>query len=194
MRIRAMIVPTLRVGMPFRTLCVQADAERQSLRYHAERGSDQQGSYLDDRSYPLLGRRWFFVLPNGRSVPPSAGYLKRHQVTKCPCSWLGPTSSGSFTPATLRGPAAIRHPWRGAALAASMPLGPLHATCVQPAPKSRLVVSALLRSKIKIDGNGDGKHRTCSRPACRRWRFHIRHPRPNGTPPGHTATRRGACI
>jgi hypothetical protein len=58
------------------------------------------------------GWRWFFVLPNGRSVPPSAGYLKRHQVTKCPCSWLGPTSSGSFTPATLRGPAAIRHPWR----------------------------------------------------------------------------------
>ena len=24
-----------------RTLCVQADAERQSLRYHAERGNDQ---------------------------------------------------------------------------------------------------------------------------------------------------------
>jgi hypothetical protein len=142
------------------------------------------------------GWRWFFVLPNGRSVPPSAGYLKRHQVTKCPCSWLGPTPSGSFTPATLRGPAAIRHPWRGAALAASMPLGPLHVACVQPAPKSRLVSSGLLRTKIKINGNGngDGKHRTCSRPACRRWRFHIRHPRPNGTPPGHTATRRGACI
>jgi hypothetical protein len=26
-----------------------------------------------------------------------------------------------------------------------MPLGPLHATCVQPAPKSRFVVSGLLR-------------------------------------------------
>ncbi|MDC6383600.1 hypothetical protein BW687_025880, partial [Pseudomonas graminis] len=31
---------------------------------------------------------------------------------------------GSFTPVPLRGPAAIRHPWRGAALAASMRLGP----------------------------------------------------------------------
>jgi hypothetical protein len=47
---------------------------------------------------------------------------------------------GSFTPVSLRGPAAIRHPWRGAALAASMPLGPLRETCVQPAPKSRLAV------------------------------------------------------
>jgi hypothetical protein len=37
-----------------------------------------------------------------------------------------------------------------------MPLGPLHATCVQPAPKSRFVVSGLLRKKIKINGNGNG--------------------------------------
>ena len=45
-----------------------------------------------------------------------------------------------------------------------MPLGPLHATCVRPAPKSRFVVSGLLRTeikikikiKIKIDGNGNG--------------------------------------
>ena len=50
---------------------------------------------------------------------------------------------GSFTPVSLRGPAAIRHPWRGAALAASMRLGPLRKTCVQPAPKSRLAVSGL---------------------------------------------------
>jgi hypothetical protein len=50
---------------------------------------------------------------------------------------------GSFTSVLLRGPAAIRHPWRGAALAASMPLGPLHKTCVQPAPKSRLAVFGL---------------------------------------------------
>ena len=47
---------------------------------------------------------------------------------------------GSFTPVSLRGPAAIRHPWRGAALAASMRLDPLHETSVQPAPKSRLAV------------------------------------------------------
>ncbi|WP_256659783.1 hypothetical protein [Pseudomonas sp. LS-2] len=31
-----------------------------------------------------------------------------------------------------------------------MPLGPLHAACVQPAPKSRFVVSGLLRMKIKV--------------------------------------------
>jgi hypothetical protein len=108
----------------------------------------------------------------------------------------------SLTPATLRGPAAIRHPWRGAALAASMPLGPLRAACVQPAPKSRFVVSGRLRTKIKIkidgdgdgDGDGNGVHRTCSSPACRRRRFHIRHRRPNGTPPGPTATRGGMHI
>ena len=62
------------------------------------------------------------------------------------------------------GPPQKGHPWPTAALAASMPLGPLHATCVRPAPKSRFVVSGLLRTeikikikiKIKIDGNGNG--------------------------------------
>jgi hypothetical protein len=39
--------------------------------------------------------------------------------------------------------AAIRHPWRGAALAASMPLGPRSETCVQPARKSRFAVFGL---------------------------------------------------
>jgi hypothetical protein len=39
-----------------------------------------------------------------------------------------------------------------------MPLGPLRDACVQPAPKSRFVVSGLSRTKIKIhiDGNGNG--------------------------------------
>ena len=36
-----MIVPTLRVGMPARTLRVHIDAERRTLHYHAERGNDQ---------------------------------------------------------------------------------------------------------------------------------------------------------
>jgi hypothetical protein len=36
-----------------------------------------------------------------------------------------------------------------------MPLGPLHVTCVQPAPKSRFVVSELLRKKINGNGNGN---------------------------------------
>jgi len=37
-----MIVPTLRVGMPHRTLCVRSwGAERPGLHSHAERGNDQ---------------------------------------------------------------------------------------------------------------------------------------------------------
>ena len=57
---------------------------------------------------------------------------------------VGPfVPQGSFTPVSLRGPAAIRHPWRGAALAASMRLGPRNETCAQPAPKSRLAVTGL---------------------------------------------------
>jgi hypothetical protein len=34
-----------------------------------------------------------------------------------------------------------------------MPLGPLRAACVQPAPKSRLVVFGPLMSKSKINSN-----------------------------------------
>jgi hypothetical protein len=85
------------------------------------------------------------VCPNVQTVPPSAGYLKRPQVTKGPGSRLGPTSSGTFSPATLRGPAPNGHPCPDGALAASMPLVPLRAACVQPAPKSRFAVSGLLR-------------------------------------------------
>ncbi|SET83182.1 hypothetical protein SAMN05216197_12759 [Pseudomonas graminis] len=51
---------------------------------------------------------------------------------------------GSFTPVSLRGPAPNGHPCPDGALAASMRLGPLRETCVQPAPKSRFVVSGLL--------------------------------------------------
>ena len=36
-----LIVPTLCVVMPLRTLRVQGDAERRSLGYHAERGNNQ---------------------------------------------------------------------------------------------------------------------------------------------------------
>jgi hypothetical protein len=50
---------------------------------------------------------------------------------------------GSFTPVSLRGPAPNGHPCPDGALAASMRLGPLHETSVQPAPKSRLVVPEL---------------------------------------------------
>ena len=59
---------------------------------------------------------------------------------------------GSFTPALLRGHAAIRHPCRGAALAASMRLSPLRKTCVQPAPKSRLAVSGIFTQEDRKHG------------------------------------------
>jgi hypothetical protein len=98
-----------------------------------------------------LWRAWFHKLEDQMRLPGGRLFRLRRvtwksrkshhpQVTKGACYWFGPTSSGSFTPVPLRGPAAIRHPWRGAALAASMPLGPLRETCVQPAPKSRFVV------------------------------------------------------
>ena len=46
----------------------------------------------------------------------------------------------TFTPVSLRGPAPNGHPCPDGALAASMRLGPLRETCVQPAPKSRSAV------------------------------------------------------
>jgi len=46
-----LIVPTLCVGMPARTLRVHIDAERQSLRYHAERGNDQQELRIQDSGF-----------------------------------------------------------------------------------------------------------------------------------------------
>ena len=48
---------------------------------------------------------------------------------------------GTFTPVSLRGPAPNGHPCPDGALAASMRLGPLRETCVQPAPKSRFAVT-----------------------------------------------------
>jgi len=35
-----------------------------------------------------------WVCPNGQTVPPSAGYLKGHQVTKCPMLLVGPDFVG----------------------------------------------------------------------------------------------------
>ena len=60
---------------------------------------------------------------------------------------MGPTSSGSFTPVLLRGPAPNGHPCPDGALAASLRLGPLRETSVQPAPKSRFAVSGLSRRR-----------------------------------------------
>jgi hypothetical protein len=98
----------------------------------------------------LRWRRFWFCLTAERSA--FGGLLEKTPSNQVSGSWLGPTSSGTRTPTTLRGPAAIRHPWRGAALAASMPLDPLHAVCVWPAPKSRFVVSGLSRTRAILAG------------------------------------------
>ncbi|SDH84729.1 hypothetical protein SAMN05216605_108292, partial [Pseudomonas abietaniphila] len=87
---------------------------------------------------------------SGVSSP--ASYLKGHQVTKCPGSWLGPPASGTRTPTPLRGPAPNGHPCPDGALAASMPLDPLRVVCVWPAPKSRFVVSGLSRTRATLAG------------------------------------------
>ena len=49
-----LIVPTLRVGMPGKTLCVHNDAECQLLRYHAERGNDQDTSPCRSVARPAI--------------------------------------------------------------------------------------------------------------------------------------------
>jgi len=96
-------------------------------------------------SPPIWGEADGWVCPNVQTVPPSAGYLitPSNQGSMLLVGLL--LRRSSFTPATLRGPALNGHPCPSSALAASMPLVPLHAACVQPAPKSRFVVSGLLR-------------------------------------------------
>jgi hypothetical protein len=100
----------------------------------------------------VCGGAAFLVWPNGQTVPPSAGYLKRPQVTKGPGSWFGPPASATRTPTTLRGPAPNGHPCPDGALAASMPLDPLRVVCVWPAPKSRFAVSGLSRTRAMLAG------------------------------------------
>src|SRR3954465_14067631 len=82
-------------------------------------------------------------------VSPSASYLEKSKVAPSPSNQGCLLSvwpflrQGSFTPVSLRGPAPNGHPCPDGALAASMRLGPLRETCVQPAPKSRLAVTGL---------------------------------------------------
>jgi len=56
------------------------------------------------------------------------------KVTKRSCPTIRPLARarGALTPALLRGPAAIGHPWPGAAIPASMPGCPLRNACVRP--------------------------------------------------------------
>jgi len=88
------------------------------------------------RSIHYLCVRELGFRPYGGSLFPTA-----EKVTKKAVLLVWPLlRRGSFTPVPLRGPAPNGHPCPDGALAASMRLGPLRETCVQPAPKSRLAV------------------------------------------------------
>jgi hypothetical protein len=112
------------------------------------------------------------ALANARPVSPSASYLKRHQVTKCPSSWLGSSfvgipslrrrSVGPPPTPNQGGGRLSRHPCRSAHSAPpAFGLHPSRDWC-------RLNFRAL-RSKIKIKINSE--HGCPSRPnSCGRRR------------------------
>jgi hypothetical protein len=70
----------------------------------SHRVSCAPGNLDTSRNRGAAGR----ALANARAVSPSASYLKRHQVTKCPGSWFGPSFLGS--PHSGDAPWARRHP------------------------------------------------------------------------------------
>ena len=69
----------------------------------------------------------------------TASHLEKPQVTKgsCPAIRCLAQARHALTPALLRGPAAIGHPWPAAATAASLPRCPLRNTCVRPLGKGQ---------------------------------------------------------
>ncbi len=69
----------------------------------------------------------------------TASHLEKPQVTKgsCPAIRCLAWARHALTPALLRGPAAIGHPWPGAATAASLPRCPLRNACVRPLGKEQ---------------------------------------------------------
>gem|GEM_PF-4579128 len=65
---------TLCVGMHCKTLCVQVDAERQSMHYHAERGNDQ----LCECVLPNTAKEFSFTTASQQIVG-QAGLLRLRQ-------------------------------------------------------------------------------------------------------------------
>jgi hypothetical protein len=97
---------------------------------------------------PGQGTAFTPVWQNATALPNGRGFRLRRVTWKSTPSNQGCLllvwpllRRGSFTPVLLRGPAPNGHPCPNGALAASMRLGPLRKTCVQPAPKSHLAVS-----------------------------------------------------
>jgi hypothetical protein len=115
----------------------------------------------------FVGSCWLlFVLANARPVSPSASYLKRHQVTKCPGSWLGSSFVGipslrrrSVGPrrTDIHVPTALsRHPCRSAhSTSPAFSLHPSRDLC-------RLNFRAL-RSKIKSEHSSGVSREPCGR-------------------------------
>jgi hypothetical protein len=79
-------------------------------------------------------------------------FFKRQKGTKrlCPSIRCLAVARHALTPALLRGPAAIGHPWPGAATAASLPRCPLRNACVRPLGKGQQI-------KIKVKSRSNGK-------------------------------------
>ena len=98
---------------------------------------------------------------NGRlRFRPYGGSLsKSAKVTKalCPAIRCLAQARHALTPALLRGPAAIGHPWPGAATAASLPRCPLRNTCVRPLGKGRTDQDQKQKQKQKQKQRQDKK-------------------------------------
>ena len=72
----------------------------------------------------------------------SPGWRAPPKGTKKSCPCIRPRlRRGSLAPVTFQGPAATGHPWPNAALAASMPLNPFHATCARTPERGDLAAS-----------------------------------------------------
>ena len=93
---------------------------------------------------------------HGDSLFSNAGRPAPKKVSKNACPSIRPRlRRGSLTPVTLQGPAAKGHPWPIAALAASMPLNPFHATCARPPERGDLVAPERPCSEIYVRASRD---------------------------------------
>ena len=121
------------------------------------------------------------VLANARPVSPLASYLKGHQVTKCPGSWLGPPSSGSLSSGDAPWARAERTSmsWqRSRGIPAARPTPHhLRSACTQVA---MCVVWTVAHEDQKPKQGPEACALFCSSPACRRQRFQRRHRRQAG--------------
>ncbi len=85
-------------------------------------------------------------------------FSRRRKVSKrlCPSIRCLAVARHALTPALLRGPAAIGHPWPGAATAASLPRCPLRNACVRPLGKGQQI-KIKINVKSRSNGNDNGK-------------------------------------